>query len=343
MKDVPASVSADAMPELPEYIKVVIELPADAWHGYGSEALWARRSEGDPTLLFLDNIPFFAMGVSCGDLVEVAAVASEVVVQRIIKKHGHSTYRICPTDETAPGYLDFLASLDGLGCSFEGGKFNEACLIAIDASSPESAAALYPHLEAGEAAGLFDFEEGDYCPPEGARAAPPEVPPVIQAFLRLEFPWEYDEGADMADIDFEPYDKFLFPDEATEWFHTWTGNCAAKADQFLIFGQDGSGGLAAVWLARSAGAITEQPIVFFGSEGEFGVVAGNFAEFICLVAQGIGPAEAVKNLPTARLNPEFRVFAETHASGITKSVEAILRDAKSEFSSFDGDIKAICR
>ena len=61
----------------------------------------------------------------------------------------------------------------------------------------------------------------------------------------------------------------------------------------IDFGQDGSGGYVAFWLIRLGEDLLRQPIVYFGSEGEIGVVAANFSDYLWLLAGGIGPVEAI--------------------------------------------------
>jgi hypothetical protein len=72
----------------------------------------------------------------------------------------------------------------------------------------------------------------------------------------------------------------------------WTGNPAAEA-AFAVFAQDGSGGLVAFWRVHDA-PIELQPVVFLGSEGEVGAVASDLADFLYLLACGVGPYEAIE-------------------------------------------------
>ena len=81
--------------------------------------------------------------------------------------------------------------------------------------------------------------------------------------------------------------------------------------EYLIFGQDGSGGYAAFWLVNNVEDLLQQPIVFFGSEGEVGVVAQNFGDYVWLFAHGLGPYEAVAYPDLKRpLNSKFLHFAQ---------------------------------
>ncbi|MFE2072066.1 hypothetical protein [Streptomyces misionensis] len=63
-------------------------------------------------------------------------------------------------------------------------------------------------------------------------------------------------------VDFEPYESFLTADETTEWFRAWTGNGELNSDDFRVFGQDGTGGYAVLWLVREGRELVEQPVVF---------------------------------------------------------------------------------
>ncbi len=73
----------------------------------------------------------------------------------------------------------------------------------------------------------------------------------------------------------------------------WTGNPDAELE-FRIFAQDGSGGVVAFWLVHAGKPYEEQPIVFLGSEGEVGPIACDLADFLYLLAGGVGPYEAIE-------------------------------------------------
>ena len=49
--------------------KIRIDLPDDAWHGVGAEWVWGQRVEDD--VYTLKNSPFYATGLSYGDVVKV--------------------------------------------------------------------------------------------------------------------------------------------------------------------------------------------------------------------------------------------------------------------------------
>ena len=146
------------------------------------------------------------------------------------------------------------------------------------------------------------------------------------------------------DIDYEPYESFYSEDDTSSWIKAWTGNQELDGKEYLIFGQDGTGGYAAFWLVRDTEDVLAQPIVFFGSEGELGVVASNFYELCWLFAAGFGPYESVAYPGLERPGiSKFESFAEAHAAEHRSSVSEILAKAKQEFPSFEELIRDQCR
>ena len=162
-------------------------------------------------------------------------------------------------------------------------------------------------------------------------------PPVLTELHAL--PFDYADGEGM---DFEPYDVFQPAGENASWIRAWTGNDDLDGAEYRVFGQDGTGGYAAFWLVRPGAALLEQPIVFFGSEGELGIVARNFADYLWLLAGGQGPYEAVAGYGRAP-NAAFTEFAERHAPGAAKPAAEVLADAAAEFPTFEADIRALVR
>ena len=168
---------------------------------------------------------------------------------------------------------------------------------------------------------------------------PRAFPAPLAALHRLPFEYEEDGG-----IDFEPYRSFMDPGEATDWFRAWTGNEDVDAGSLRVFGQDGTGGMAAFWVIRPDRELLEQPVVFLGSEGELGVVANTFGDYVWLLANGIGPYEAVAyGAGLAKGNRLFRRFAEAHAPGAEREPAALIEHAQSEFPDFEDSIRALCK
>ena len=115
-------------------------------------------------------------------------------------------------------------------------------------------------------------------------------------------------------------------------------------EEYLAFGQDGTGGLAAIWCAREGCGLLDHPIVFFGSEGDLGVVAENFSSFLWLLAGGFGPFEAVAYPEENReANTTFTEFARRHAGAAQIKPQEVIARARQEFSTFEENVRSSCR
>ena len=166
-----------------------------------------------------------------------------------------------------------------------------------------------------------------------------KFPAVLDSLHQLPFDYAGGEG-----IDFEPYAEFMSSDENSRWIKAWTGNAELEGAEYRIFGQDGSGGYAAFWLIRASAPVLDQPIVFFGSEGEVGIIAKNFDDYLWLLAGNLGPLEAVAYPDFDRPpNATFLQFARENTGGVHKSPKQVLEQARSEFPSFVTDFKDQCR
>lgn len=153
----------------------------------------------------------------------------------------------------------------------------------------------------------------------------------------------YDYG-DGDGVDFEPFDQFLSADDNASWIQAWTGNAELDGAEYRVFGQDGTGGYAALWLVRDGQPLEQQPIVFFGSEGELGVVARHLADYLWVLAGGFGPLEAISYPDAEReLNMEIGDIAVRHAADHEKSARDAIRLARDEFPEFEATIRALCR
>ncbi|MFE5191847.1 SMI1/KNR4 family protein [Streptomyces sp. NPDC056628] len=165
------------------------------------------------------------------------------------------------------------------------------------------------------------------------------LPPSLAELARTGIDYADGEG-----IDFEPYDAFEPAEETTGWLRQWTGNPELDGAAYRVFGQDGTGGLAALWLVRPGRPLAEQPVVFMGSEGEVGVVAGNLSDFLWMLADGCGPLEAVQfGGRDPRPDAALTALAERHATTPRRPALALLAEARAEFPAFAEDIEALCR
>ncbi|GAA2258207.1 hypothetical protein GCM10010232_55610 [Streptomyces amakusaensis] len=151
-------------------------------------------------------------------------------------------------------------------------------------------------------------------------------------------------GAD--GVDFEPFTAFLPAEETTDWFQAWTGNSGSSGDEFRVFGEDGTGGYAAFWLARPGRTLVEQPVVFLGSEGELSVIACDLGAFLWLLADGFGPGEAAawrEPDPVPRAHPELTAVAQRFAPDRRAPAAAGMERAAREFPDFEAMIMGLCR
>lgn len=155
---------------------------------------------------------------------------------------------------------------------------------------------------------------------------------------------EIDVDFDDDNIDFEPYQEFLSPEDNASWIQSWTGNKSLNGSEYRIFGQDGTGGYVAFWNVRKKKPLLEQPVVFFGSEGEIGIIAKDFYDYLWLLAGGFGPYEAVESKRhKPKVHVEFTKFAEKNAKDRKRTPKDIIAAAKAEFPKFEADIRALSK
>ena len=164
------------------------------------------------------------------------------------------------------------------------------------------------------------------------------LPAVLAAANALDYDYADGEG-----IDFEPYDQFQSAEDSRQWIRSWTGNQELDGADYRVFGQDGSGGLAAIWLVREGRPLEDQPIVFFGSEGAVGVVASTLYDYLWLLAGGLGPLEAVEYPSERGADAEKTALAKHHAATYEKPALEVLRLAQAEFPDFHHRIMTLCR
>jgi hypothetical protein len=139
-----------------ELSKIVIDLEADAWHGYATETVWAENlSEG---VFRIRNIPFYAKEVSVGDDVLTEYRDENHHLKFVTKRGGHSTYRIFLGEEvTAEIFRKYWEPLEKIGCTYEKGQGR---LIAVDVPPTTDIYHTYALLEEGEKDSIWEFEEG---------------------------------------------------------------------------------------------------------------------------------------------------------------------------------------
>ncbi|MGW4476463.1 SMI1/KNR4 family protein [Nonomuraea sp. NPDC004354] len=171
------------------------------------------------------------------------------------------------------------------------------------------------------------------------------LPIALAEVAKVGFEWTWDEETDEAHgCDFELYERLEAPERTAWWFRLWTGNDEVDGSEFRFFGTTGAGDYVGFWLVRPAMSITEQPVVYLGSEGECGVIARDLGDLLRLFADGLGPAEAFTD-PGRETQPNeaFQAIAERYAPGRRRSAAEIVAGAREEFPGFSEFIDAMCR
>ncbi|MEU0006653.1 SMI1/KNR4 family protein [Streptomyces sp. NPDC006314] len=166
-------------------------------------------------------------------------------------------------------------------------------------------------------------------------------PAALAAALAHPFAYDHGDG-----VDFEPFDAFLPAEDTTDWFRSWTGNPDVRGDVFRVFGSDGTGGYAAFWLVRPGREPAEQPVVFLGSEGQTGVVARDLADFLWVLADGLGPMEAIDAYGagvTSRPDAGLTAVAEGFAPGRGQPAATLVALAREEFPGLEDWVMELCR
>lgn len=121
------------------------------------ETLWALV-EG-PDRYRVDNIPLLAFGLSLGDVVRATVVDGRPTFAAVLAPSGHSTYRLALRDGIDPDrYPELIGGLKNLGCGFE--RFTRR-MMGVDIPPEADIYAVYALVEAGMAAGTWDFEEAN--------------------------------------------------------------------------------------------------------------------------------------------------------------------------------------
>jgi hypothetical protein len=122
------------------------------------EDLWASPlTDG---LAMIQSIPFFVKNVAVGDI--AATVRTEdgrIVLQTIVERSGHSTFRIWPHQRATAERDGIMGDLKDRGAGVE---LTIESLIAIDAP-PERESEIWNYLETGEKANRWDLQVG-YSP-----------------------------------------------------------------------------------------------------------------------------------------------------------------------------------
>ncbi len=138
-----------------EHIKISFPLKKDS-DGYPPddvERMWAVPL-GDARYR-LDNIPFFALGVSAEDVVIATARDGELVFESLAAEGGHSTVRVMCESES--DVTPARESLREMGCSSELSHIPR--LFAVDIPPEVNYAKVRAYLLGGRDKGKWDVQE----------------------------------------------------------------------------------------------------------------------------------------------------------------------------------------
>lgn len=119
-----------------------------------SEQIWARQIEEN--VFEVCCVPFFAYGIALGDLVStIADKGEEYVINEIVERKGHTTYRIWFLD--VQRWDSIVEEIKGLGCSVEV-RWEKSKLIAVDAPTIEKKSSLEFYMSKLQADGTATCE-----------------------------------------------------------------------------------------------------------------------------------------------------------------------------------------
>lgn len=136
--------------------KIIFKLENN-WHKQGTETVWASKLSNNQYRI--ENVPFYAKGISYGDIVKINSKGDDLHFSEVVEKSKHSTYRIYLMPEISnERFKEFWNGLQVIGCTYEKADKN---LYAIDVPSETNIYKAYELLEKGEKKGIWDFEEGD--------------------------------------------------------------------------------------------------------------------------------------------------------------------------------------
>ena len=138
-----------------QQVKVSFRLERDK-DGYPPadwEDLWAEQVSDDTCRL--NNVPFFARGVACGDLVRVEHSRGRLNYRQVVETQGNSTLRVIVFDSEAVPSL--RSRLTDLGCSTE--QSHVEGLISVDVPKSADLKSVVAMLAQGETEGSWEYEE----------------------------------------------------------------------------------------------------------------------------------------------------------------------------------------
>ncbi|MFG1990602.1 DUF4265 domain-containing protein [Actinoplanes sp. NPDC048988] len=132
----------------------------DGWPPVGTESMWARPVSDD--VVELDNVPFFARGVSCGDHVRVVRDDNGTLTAvEVVEWSQRCTVRVVPF-RAGPLQGDRQRVLDefaAVGVTGEG--IEQYNIVALDVPPTADLSAVKRLLRDGAELGWWDYEESN--------------------------------------------------------------------------------------------------------------------------------------------------------------------------------------
>ncbi len=137
-----------------------LQQSANGWPPVSAERMWATPTSLD-NVVVLDNIPFFARGVSCYDVVAVRQDDDGVLwVREQLRWSGNCTIRVIPYRD-GPLHGDRRAVLDAFApLGVEGEGVEQYSLVALNVPPEADLVAVKQLLRAGEQDNRWAYEEG---------------------------------------------------------------------------------------------------------------------------------------------------------------------------------------
>ena len=137
------------------YEKVIFRLQKDS-DGYppdDRESLWAYEVE--PGLYSIDNVPFFARGISWGDVVSVERRGEGLYFKELVRPSRHSVIRVIVYDSShIAGMHDTLKAMN---CDTE--QSHLPSLLTVDCPPTADLQKIRAFLNQGEVDGRWTYEE----------------------------------------------------------------------------------------------------------------------------------------------------------------------------------------
>jgi hypothetical protein len=130
-----------------------LERDEDGYPPVDWESLWAVPLGGGKYRL--DNVPFYAKGVSFGDTVAAVVKDEQLVVVELVGFGGHSTVRVIVYDEAMTS--EIREELRAIGCSTE--LSHIASFFSVDVPANVDYEAVVSLLQKHSDAGKIDYEE----------------------------------------------------------------------------------------------------------------------------------------------------------------------------------------